>query len=64
MVCESEGELGSGEMRGAMLAGDEELTGELPVGEVGETPLSPPGLFAPELLPLPRKRPLLQTQCC
>lgn len=48
-------------MRGAVLAGDEELTGELPVGEVGETPLSPPGLFAPELLPLPRKRPLLLT---
>lgn len=59
MVCESEGELGSGEMRGAALAGDKELTGELPVGEVGEIPLSPPGLFAPELLPLPRKRPLL-----
>ena len=58
MVCESEGELGSGEMRGARLAG-EELTGELPVGEVDETPFIPPGLFAPELLPLPRNRPLL-----
>lgn len=59
MVCESEAGLGSGELRGAMLAGEEELMGEFPVGEVGETPLSPPGLFAPEFLPLPRKRPLL-----
>lgn len=43
MVCESEGELGSGEMRGAMLAGDEELTGELPLPR--KRPLIPENKF-------------------
>jgi hypothetical protein len=56
--CERDGEFGSGEMRGAIFAAGEELDGELPVGDVGETPFMPPGLLVPLFLP-PRKRPLL-----
>lgn len=57
--------MGTGGTRGARLAEEDELVNVLPVGETGdETPLTPPGLFVPLLLPPPRKRELLQKYEC
>ena len=57
-VCEREGELGNGGIRGAKLVDDEPLC-DIPVGDAGCAPFAGPGLLVPPFLPPPRKRPLL-----
>jgi len=67
MVCDNDGEFGSGGTLGARLVEDK-LEGKLeddrldcedPVGDVGEAPFGP-GLLLPLFFPPPRNRPLLQ----